>query len=689
MASLASAPLYALAKKDGGLRPIAVGETLRRLVSKCCCHASKAMAASFLSPLQVGVGVPGGCEAVIHAVAAAIEEHGHNSDMVMLKIDFTNAFNRIQRPAFLKLLSGSDQFGGLYRWARACYGIRSSLLFGPHCIDSLAGVQQGDPLGPLLFSLVLQTLVQKIKDTCPALALNVWFLDDGTLIGKTDDVLRAVEIIRAEGPGLGMMINPLKCELWWPVANPRMHEFDEVFKRIDTTGVALLGCALGGADFVAAHLEKRVRKAEEALETLALFEDSQMELLLLRSCLGLPKLGYSMRTTPPHKIGVPLERFGGLLSESLSRILGDSLSAAASTQAALPISWGGLGILDAELTAKAAFLSSSFQTQELQAAILGKPAPVLPGVHEALQALYETLPVPSTPEEAAARWSVERLGAAQPRQRTLLEPLYEVTHAKLVDGGSEPDKARLRACVFGNNGVFLNALPVPWMRLDSREMSIACRLRLGLPVYKLGVARVCPECHSCQITHHGYHSLICPSNGDRISRHNHLCDVLAGFTRSCATGVVKVEARGLIPGANDKPGDVTLTNWLEGRTAAFDITVVSPVCQSYVKKAALASGHAASAAEARKDTKAYDKCAEQGLEFVPLAVEVFGGWGAIACEAFRKLAGFAANRSGKTRAEEYTFFLQRMAIALQRDNAHMVQSRGPIYIPQEDMTPPP
>jgi hypothetical protein len=127
---------------------------------------------------------------------------------------------------------------------------------------------------------------------------------------------------------------------------------------------------------------------------------------------------------------------------------------------------------------------------------------------------------------------------------------------------------------------------------------------------------------------------------------------------------------------------VTLTNWHQGRTAAFDITVVSPVCPSYVAKAALASGHTATAAEERKDSGAFALCAEQGLTFVPLAVEVFGGWGKIACENFQTLAGFAANRSGKTRTEEYKYFLQRMSIALQRDNAHMVQSREAPYFPQ-------
>ena len=550
-------------------------------------------------------------------------------------------------------------------------------------------MQQGDPLGPLLFSLVLQTLTQKIKEACPNLALNVWFLDDGTLIGRTDDVLRAVQIISEDGPRLGMQINPPKCELWWPTVNPRLHLFDTVFKRVDSAGVALLGGALGAADFVAGNLERRVRKAEQALDVLAQFNDSQMELLLLRSCLGIPKLGYSMRTTPPHKITGPLRRFSSILSASLSRILGDALSEAALTQASLPIKMGGLGILDAVQTAKAAFISSSQQTRALQAAIMGSDEFEVPGVQEALAALYAALPGPASPEEEEARWTLLRVQEAQPRQRQLMDPLYEAAFGRLLAEGSLRDQARLRACTFTHSGAFLEALPLPWLKLDSREMSVACRLRLGLPVYQVDLApRVCPACHSSPLTPDGHHSLICSSSSDRISRHNHLCDVLASFLRSCATGIVKREAPGLIPGAGDKPGDVTLSNWSEGKTGVFDLVVTSPVCSAYVAQAALESGYAARLAEDRKDDKAFAKCEEQGLVFVPLAVEAFGGWGPLAGKTFHILANFAANRSGKTRVEEYRFFLQRMAIALQRDNARMVQSREPAYIPQEETFPP-
>ena len=53
---LAGATLHALPKKQGGVRPIAVGEVLRRLVGKLLCQAVREESRAYLWPLQVGVG---------------------------------------------------------------------------------------------------------------------------------------------------------------------------------------------------------------------------------------------------------------------------------------------------------------------------------------------------------------------------------------------------------------------------------------------------------------------------------------------------------------------------------------------------------------------------------------------------------------------------------------------------------
>ena len=70
---LAGARLHAALKKDGGIRPIAVGNLLRRLVGKCSATRLQDRAATLLSPHQLGVGVRGGCKAILHTVRQILE----------------------------------------------------------------------------------------------------------------------------------------------------------------------------------------------------------------------------------------------------------------------------------------------------------------------------------------------------------------------------------------------------------------------------------------------------------------------------------------------------------------------------------------------------------------------------------------------------------------------------------------
>ena len=63
---LCGVTLLASKKRDGGLRPIAVGEVLHCLSSKCISKAVRSEALEVLTPLQVGVGVQAGCESIVH-----------------------------------------------------------------------------------------------------------------------------------------------------------------------------------------------------------------------------------------------------------------------------------------------------------------------------------------------------------------------------------------------------------------------------------------------------------------------------------------------------------------------------------------------------------------------------------------------------------------------------------------------
>lgn len=674
---IAGAPLYALAKKAGGIRPVAVGETLRRIVSKCCMRVCRQPAAEELSPSQLAVGVPGGTEALIHAAAAAVAVHGSSSDMVMLKVDFANAFGNADRSTMLTALHSRSKLNGAYRWVKACYQRRSLMWYGDISIDCTAGVQQGDPLGPLLFCLCLAALVELLQERVGALALNAWLMDDGTLIGSTDDVQHALKIITGEGPALGLHINLPKCELWWPTPNPRMHEFPRDITRVLTAGVTLLGSTIGSAAFAADDFGSRVARMASKLQLLSALEDPQIQLQLLRTCLGMPTLVYSLRTQPPASLQPQLEIADAAIAAALEDIACLPLPPSARQQAALPVKCSGLGIRKAADAAPAAFLSSVFASQALRDRALRSRGCLPPGVDAALALLQSQ--VGDLPVMIQQQWTAERMAADLPTQEALLVQVDKQSFVSLKAAASPVDQARLLSCSMSHAGAWQLALPFPSMQLQPREFSTAVCLWLGLPVYPSEMDRCCPECKQVALDPLGHHSLSCSATSDRASRHDTLRDEIACTCRRAALSAVK-EQQHLISGSRARPGDVTIANWQHGRTCAFDVTVWSCVLDTHVRAgAAQRRGYTAQQAELHKDSRALQTCLDAGLDFTPLAVEVFGGWGQAALKTFNTLAGMLSQRTGRSKSEEVTYLYQRLSICLMRDNVRMIQQRAPDF----------
>ena len=94
----------------------------------------------------------------------------------------------------------------LFPFLYQCYSNPSHLFFNDSSLLS-AGVQQGDPLGPLCFSLTIHGMISKLSSE-----LNVWYLEDGTLAGKPEDVCTDFEAILAAQDLLGLKVNMNKCE---------------------------------------------------------------------------------------------------------------------------------------------------------------------------------------------------------------------------------------------------------------------------------------------------------------------------------------------------------------------------------------------------------------------------------------------------------------------------------------------
>ena len=84
----------------------------------------------------------------------------------------------------------------------------SSLMWGDEVVESAEGVQQGDPLGPLLFCLSIHKMAAKLKSE-----LAIFYLDDGTLGGNWEDVVNDMKMIEDEARDLGLLLNRSKTEL--------------------------------------------------------------------------------------------------------------------------------------------------------------------------------------------------------------------------------------------------------------------------------------------------------------------------------------------------------------------------------------------------------------------------------------------------------------------------------------------
>ncbi|XP_065319098.1 uncharacterized protein LOC135927089 [Gordionus sp. m RMFG-2023] len=157
---LFGARLIAFTKPDGGVRPIAIGSFFRRLLAKIIVERIKPDASKMFQTYQLGFGTKGGCEIAAHSLRIYIED------------------------------PPPDAVVFYARFIEQSYGCRTPLKFGEYTIPSDEGIQQGDPLGPLIFSL-----------------------DDGTICGPSKNILAAIDYIEKNSLNIGLTLNKAKSEI--------------------------------------------------------------------------------------------------------------------------------------------------------------------------------------------------------------------------------------------------------------------------------------------------------------------------------------------------------------------------------------------------------------------------------------------------------------------------------------------
>jgi len=631
--------LIALNKKSGGIRPIVIGLTLRRLVSKCANTVGISRLQTFFCPRQLGVGTPGGCEAAIHSARRYLQSMPVGK--VVVKLDFANAFNSLHRHDML--LAVKDHVPELYAYSYSAYAQPSLLYYGPFTLFSSEGPQQGDPLGPLLFSLSVQPLLESVSSE-----ITLGYLDDFTLGDAESVVASDVKRIVEVGQTMGLALSTGKCEL---IAHPETVVSDAVlqsFKRLEPSEATLLGAPILPGERLDACWSERCADLTRAVDRLKMI-GAQDALTLLRSSFSAPKVQHLLRCSPA--AGHPaLDVFDQTLRSALCWLTNSTLTDAQWLQASQPIRDGGLGVRRVSTLALSAFLASAAGTQSLQEAILFQCQSQPDALVQSLTASWNS------------SFGLEPIGLSAGKQSAWDRPGIKLVNDQLMASlNDEREKATFLAATAPHSGAWLSALPIAacGLRLDDEAVRVAVALRLGLNVC---VPHQCP-C-GADVDAWGQHAWSCKHAAGRIQRHHALNDVIARALTAAGIPVSK-EPSGLFHNDVRRPDGITLVPWQAGKAVAWDVTVASTLADSYVRASSTSSAAAAEQAAYRKSVKYADLPAS--FQFQPIAVETLGPINDSATDFLDRLGQMISARTNEVRERMYLY--QRISITIQRFNA--------------------
>jgi hypothetical protein len=177
-----------------------------------------------LAPVQLGVGVKGGVEVAIHRLQAYIDQEGADPDIVLLFLDISDAFMTANRAKMLEALFKFKELSPIWRLAHWHLSVANPRYVRMDegrllVLHQTEGGPQGDPLMPLLFSLLIARLHDAVltgSHCCP-----VGFLDDTAFGAKIDVAATLYDRYVYLAPEItGCKINPPKTVVLSCAASP-------------------------------------------------------------------------------------------------------------------------------------------------------------------------------------------------------------------------------------------------------------------------------------------------------------------------------------------------------------------------------------------------------------------------------------------------------------------------------------
>ena len=350
-------------EKELQVRPIGVGEVLRRIVGKTIswCLGQEIQEAG--GPLQVSTGLKGGAEAAIHAMKKIFDEE--TTDAVIL-VDASNAFNRLNRraalhnvqylcPPFATILINT------YRLPARLF------LSGGAEISSEEGTTQGDTLAMAFYGIGTNPILRILRQQVPEVK-QVWLADDATGAGKLAPLRDWWVKIAKEGTKFGYHVKPSKSWLVLKESN-KLKETEDMFKdcpiNITVEGKRHLGAAIGTEDFKNEYMNDKVNKWCKEIENLTEVAKSRPHAAYSAFIHGQQhKFTYFLRTIAG--ISSCLEPLDEVINNKfIPTLFGREVTESEREVISLPIREGGLGLRNVSHNADRSYRASSQITRLL------------------------------------------------------------------------------------------------------------------------------------------------------------------------------------------------------------------------------------------------------------------------------------------------------------------------------------
>ena len=514
-----------------------------------------------------------------------------------------------------------------FNFILASYGTPSFLSNNDNIIMSEEGVQQGDPLGPLLFCLTIQPIIAKLK--CP---LNVWYMDDGTLGGEVEHVNQDFITLKEEALKIGLNINEGKCEIF--NVNNCPH-FDQM-KQINESNFTLLGAPIT-ADAISTSLCSTKIKMERLLEKLKILP-MHYAYKILQSSFGAPTLISTLRASPCYQHPA-LEEIDLILKSSIEILFNVSLNDNNWLQSSLPINCGGIGIRKPSSLSLSAYIASVKSVLNMGISIS----------HLNNFLTYSKIWCEKSNSEDILS-----------RQKDLDQELCKKSLYTILSQSSPIDKSRITSASHKNSGDWLKATPNQCcgIFLNNDEFRNSIALRLGTPIF---------SAHTCkcgiEIDTLGGHCFACSRNPGKILRHTMVNDCLSSTLQSAGISNIK-EPTGVMNEYHLRPDGMTLIPFKRGQCLTWDVSCPHPLCASHVQTNK-EPGDLSSTIELKKRNK-YCSLTNNFI-FEPVIIDTIGAHGK-STENLLKLIGKLIIQKTKNK-QSATSFRQRLSVAVQKGNS--------------------